>query len=226
MFFEKNVNTRSYNWLMPHICMRQVKRLAPLIGGRVLDVGCGRKPYAKIIGPRCEWYIGMDHLRSLHGMVEVDVGGDALALPFPDAAFDWVVAFQVMEHLPEPLLFLAEVRRVLKPGGGALITTPFMWGEHEEPHDFYRFTRHGLRYLTEKAGFEVQSIEADSGFWAMAILRFNYWLIRFARGPLKLVAAPLVRLDQYLAMALDRFRGDYTTDTATFTTVLRKPACR
>lgn len=224
MFFEKNINTRRHNWLMPHICTRQVRKHARLISGTVLDVGCGRKPYADIIRPSCDQYIGLDHPESVHGLQDVDVVGDAMAVPFRDGAVDWLVSFQVMEHLPEPLQFLKELRRVLKPGGGVFLTTPFMWGEHEEPRDYYRFTRHGLRYIAEKAGFEVVSVEADTGFWVVAVLRFNYWLVRFARGPFRLLVIPMY-LNQYLAMALDRLDRNYKVDTATFTTILRKPEC-
>lgn len=224
MPIETSVNAAPHNWLIHHLCMRAVQRNAGYLSGRVLDVGCGRKPYEAIIRSRCAAYIGMDRPQSLHGSDAVDVAGDALLLPFRAGSFDAVVAFQVMEHLPEPQQFLAEAIRVLKRGGTLLLATPFMWGEHEEPHDYYRYTRYGLRYLAQRTGFEVVSVEADTGFVAMAVLRFNYWLNRLRLGPLRVLLRPLFWFDQRLALLCNRFDRASSGDTATFFAVLRKPS--
>jgi SAM-dependent methyltransferase len=125
--------------------------------------------------------------------------------------------------VPEPQQFLAEAFRVLKAGGKAVLMTPMMWGEHEPPHDYYRYTRYGLRYLAEKAGFEVISIEPLTGYWSMAALRFNYSMNRLARGPLRYFLRPLW-WDQYLALWLDKIDRNYRVDTASYTTILQKPA--
>ena len=87
-----------------------------------------------------------------------------------------------MEHVTEPRIFLAEAFRVMKRGGTALLTTPFMWGEHEQPHDYFRFTRYGLRYLAEKAGFEVIEIEPDTGYWSTATLAVQLLAQSFRQG--------------------------------------------
>jgi SAM-dependent methyltransferase len=210
-----------HNWLIHHYTFQSVLRHQGIFRGKVLDVGCGRKPYRDIIEPKCDQYIGMD----IEKKDTVDVVGDAQKLPFDDQSFDVVVAFQLMEHLPEPNQFLSECYRVARPGGHILITTPFMWGEHEQPRDFYRYTRFGLRYLAEKAGFEVCEITPDTGYWPTAVLRFNYWLVRFAKGPLKYLFWP-VWLNQYVALLLDSIERRVsvnTSDTSTFTTLLKKP---
>jgi SAM-dependent methyltransferase len=222
MFIERSKNTRPHNWLIHHYCVRSVRKHASRLNGRVLDIGCGIKPYREIIGKYCTEYIGLDHPATLHGLREVEVVGDALGLPFGGESFDSVVSFQVMEHVREPQLFLSEAYRVMKRGGTALLTTPFMWGEHEQPHDYYRYTRYGLRYLVEKAGFEVIAIEPGTGYWSTAALRFNYWLNRFGKGPLRYLLMP-VWLNQYLALWLDRVDRSYTVDTAMFACLLRKP---
>jgi len=213
-----------HNWLLHHYHVKALIKRQSIFRGRILDVGCGTKPYREIIEARCEEYIGMDINRE--GKEEsVDVVGNAQHLPFEENAFDVVAAFQLMEHLPDPNAFLAECYRVVKPGGHVLITTPFMWGEHEQPRDFYRYTRFGLKYLAEKNGFEVCEIEPTNGYWPTAVLRFNYWLVRFAKGPLKFLFR-LVWLNQYLALileTLERRVSENTTDTATFTTVLKTP---
>lgn len=187
----------------------------------MLDIGCGIKPYKEIIEKFCTKYIGLDQPTTLHGLKEVEVVGDTLFLPFSAGSFDSVVSFQVMEHVTEPQLFLSEAFRVLKHGGKALLMTPLMWGEHEQPHDYFRYTRYGLRYLAEKAGFEVIAVEPDTGYWSTAVLCFNYWLNRFGKGPLRYLLTP-VWLNQYLALWLDRIDRSYTVDTATFTCLLQK----
>lgn len=224
MGIEQSVNSSAHNWLIHHLCTLAVKKHSGLLNGRVLDIGCGRKPYESILRRYCTAYVGMDRLQSAHGTGSIDVAGDGLHLPFRGNSFDAAVAFQVMEHLPEPGRFLAEVSWVLKPGGTVLLATPFMWGEHEEPHDYYRFTRYGLRHLAQRADFEVVSIEPDTGFLAMAVLRFNYWLNGLRLGPLRLLLRPVFWLDQWAALLLNTIDRRRSGDTATFFTVLRKPS--
>jgi ubiquinone/menaquinone biosynthesis C-methylase UbiE len=194
--------------------------------GKTLDIGCGIQPYKEILKKYCDEIIGIDQLISLHGLSEVNVACSGMQLPFKENSFDNIVSFQVLEHTPEPLEVLKEGKRVLKTGGYFLITTPFMWGEHETPYDFYRYTRYGLKYLAEKSGFKVVSIAPDTKYWATAVLRFNYYLIRFARGPLKplikFMMLPIFYLDQFIAYFLDSFPHNYTIDTASFTTLLKK----
>lgn len=226
-FFKKNKLSLSHNWLIFHYSITSILKFSPHIKGRVLDVGCGVQPYRDILLRSCDQIIGIEHLATLHGMSNVDVAASAMLLPFKDNSFDSLVSFQVMEHLPEPLNFLCESYRVLRPGGYLLLTTPFMWGEHETPYDFYRYTRYGLRYLAQKAGYEVVTIIPDTKFWATHALRFNYYLKRFARGGLKdvvlLFLQPVFLLNQLMAFVLDKFPHNYTVETSTFTTLLRKP---
>lgn len=228
MYFNKNILSQAHNWLLYHYYLKNILKCLPYLKGKILDVGCGRKPYEYLFKENAGLYLGVEYMKTIHGFEKVDVAADSLALPFVKDSFDSVVTFQVMEHVPEPKLFLIEACRVLKPGGYMLVTTPFMWGEHEEPYDFFRYTRYGLRYLAEKAGFEVVSITPDTKFWSMAALRLNYYLLRFARGPLKglikLLLYPVFFFSQILAFLLDKVPHNYTCDTTSFTTLLRKPS--
>ncbi|MGE5457135.1 MAG: class I SAM-dependent methyltransferase [Methanococcaceae archaeon] len=224
MFYERTKNSQAHNWLIHHYCVTSVKRNLDIIKGLVLDIGCGEQPYKEILSTRAEKIIGIDHVSIVSSMSQVDVAGEAMRLPFKGESFDAVVSFQVMEHLPEPLEFLKEIRRVLKTGGHVLLTTPFMWGEHSEPYDFFRYTRYGLKYLSEKAGLSVISISPDTKYWSTAVLRFNYYLWRFAvKFPvLKILIKPFVWLDQFAALLMDKLPHNYTIDTSTFTTLLKK----
>jgi SAM-dependent methyltransferase len=91
----------------------------------------------------------------------------------------------VLEHLEEPEKAVRECFRVLKPGGVALYSVPFIWHLHEEPRDFYRFSKYGLSYLFDKAGFEIVEIKALSGFWVTFGQLLVYNLYRFNRGMLR-----------------------------------------
>lgn len=121
------------------------------LGTRVLDVGAGASPYRELFAAQI--YTTTDHAVTLHGG-EVDIVAAAEAIPVDDASFDAVVCTQVLEHVADPLAVLSELHRVLVPGGRLIATVPFAWEEHEQPYDFFRYTRYGISRLLERAGFE------------------------------------------------------------------------
>ncbi len=124
------------------------------IKGDTLDVGCGQKPYEKLFNS--SRYIGLE-LDTIENRKnkKADYFYDGTTFPFQNNEFDSVIANEVLEHVFSPSDFLSEIYRVLKPGGMLLITVPFVWDEHEQPHDFARYTSFGLRHLLEKSGFEI-----------------------------------------------------------------------
>ncbi len=154
-------------WLDPfHIVHstleRGLARHRGAVRGRVLDIGCGTKPYRRLF-PAAVPYFGTETNRTFTPGSEADVTAFGEALPFRTGAFDAVLCTEVLEHVPEPSAFLGEVRRVIAPGGALLLTTPQTWGLHEEPYDFYRYTKYGLQYLFGKAGFEVVDVAPTTG---------------------------------------------------------------
>lgn len=159
--------------------------LANHIGGRLIDIGCGTKPYAELLKPYVKEHVGVDHEHTFHSKDNVDLFGSAYAIPAPDASFDSALCTAVLEHLEEPEQALRECYRVLKPDGVAIYSVPFIWHLHEEPRDFYRFSKYGLDYLFTKVGFEVVEIKALSGFWVTFGQLLVYNLYRLNRGPLR-----------------------------------------
>jgi len=132
-------------------------------GQLVLDAGAGRAPYRELFAhARYETADFMAVKRKTY--TEQDYVCDLAAIPVEDARFDHVVCTQVLEHLPEPRTVLAELNRVLKPGGTLWLTAPLFYAEHEKPYDFYRYTQFGLRHLLEGTGFAVGEVEWMEGY--------------------------------------------------------------
>jgi SAM-dependent methyltransferase len=142
---------------------------------RVLDIGCGNKPYRDLFSKAQHW--GMDH-GTVHS--SPDFVGDALRLPVMDQSFDIVFATQVIEHVTNPHVMVRECKRILRPKGCLILSGPFFWPLHEEPYDFFRFTKYGFEQLVKDAGFLEWQILEDGGDWAQFMLsvslRLNKWL--------------------------------------------------
>ena len=140
-------------------------------GARVLDAGAGEAQYA--------------HLFARHRYVGVDLGiGDAAwnyrrldciadlsSLPLAGASCDACLNIVTLEHVREPARVIAELSRVLKPGGRLLLIVPHEWEVHQSPHDYFRYTRHGVRYLLESAGFGGIVVEPVGGFFRLLARR-------------------------------------------------------
>lgn len=155
------------------------------LNGKLIDIGCGEKPYQDLLSPYVTEHIGVDHEKSVHDQSHIDLFGSAYQIPVADSTFDSAICTAVLEHLEEPELALKECNRVLKSGAIAIYSVPFIWHLHEEPRDFYRFSKYGLRYLFEKSGFEILELKALSGFWVTFGQLFVYNLYRLNRGPLR-----------------------------------------
>jgi len=135
-------------------------------GGRLLDIGCGNKPYYPIVSPLISEYVGCDIIQSSDE--RVDILCPANQIPLPDQTFDTVISTQTIEHVEDHQGLLDEAYRLLKPQGYLIISGPMYWPLHEEPYDFFRFTKHGLNYLLTKSGFEVIAIHSNGGKWTVA----------------------------------------------------------
>jgi SAM-dependent methyltransferase len=157
-------------------------------GVRVLDAGAGEAQYAHLFSR--QRYVGVDlgigdaswNYRRL------DCIADLQALPLREASCDACLNIVTLEHVREPGRVICELGRVLKPGGRLLLIVPHEWEVHQSPHDYYRYTRHGVRYLLDRAGFESVVIEPVGGFFRLLSRRL--WnALQFFPGPLMLVAA-------------------------------------
>jgi SAM-dependent methyltransferase len=125
---------------------------AEYVKGKLLDVGCGNRPYEKTYFGSCSQYIGCDYLSDRS---KPDVVCSALDLAFPDNEFDTVVSTEVLEHVPDPLRALKEMYRVAKPGAHVIVSTPMYWPRHEVPYDFFRYPYDGILHLVKESGLEL-----------------------------------------------------------------------
>jgi SAM-dependent methyltransferase len=127
----------------------------PFVRGDLLDVGCGRRPYEKTFFAGARKYIGTDYLS---GCSHPDVISSALQIPFAANTFDTVVSTEVLEHVPDPLQAMREMRRVLKPGGFLILSTPMYWPRHEVPYDFFRYPYDGILHLVKESGLQLTKL--------------------------------------------------------------------
>lgn len=121
--------------------------------GQVLDVGCGSMPYRHLF-PAATIYHGLEiDKRCNRQNTNVTHWYKGDVFPMQSSSYQLVICSQVLEHSFEPDQLLAEMFRVLQPGGLLLLSIPFCWPEHEQPYDSQRFTSFGLRHRLELAGF-------------------------------------------------------------------------
>jgi SAM-dependent methyltransferase len=220
-----NPHTSTKNWLVQSIVYNNMKSLVgAYVHGQLIDIGCGIKPYEELFTSTVAQHIGIDHPSTLHATPKIDIFATAYNIATKSNHFDTAICNAVLEHLEELEQALQECYRVLKPGGYAIYSVPFIWHVHEAPRDFYRYSKYGLKYLFEKAGFEIVEIRALSGFWVTFGQLFVYNLYRLNRGLLRWIyLIPMVSLViQLAAYALDRI--DKTEQwTWMYLVIVRKP---
>jgi SAM-dependent methyltransferase len=134
--------------------------------GDVFDIGCGNKPYQNLFEGRITSYIGCDVAQSDQN--KVDIICPATDIKAQSESFDTVFSTQVLEHVEEPQKMINEAFRVLRAKGYLVISAPFYWEHHEEPYDFFRYTKYGFEYLLKTAGFEIVEVIPNGGKWAVA----------------------------------------------------------
>jgi len=151
-------------FLIRHALLKHIANNKEFIHGMVLDFGCGSMPYKSLF--QYSNYIGVDIKISGHPQEDKKptIYYDGKNLPFKNETFDSILCSEVFEHIFNLKEIIIELKRVLKANGTMLITTPFVWEEHEIPYDFVRFTSFGLKNILESQGFSIIKIEKTTTY--------------------------------------------------------------
>lgn len=170
-------------------------------GLRVLDVGCGDRPYEPLFAGAAE-VVGFD----VPGSAHADVVGSIEAIPLEDASVDLVVCLQVLEHVPDPAAAVRELQRVVRPGGRVLLSTHGVAPFHPNPDDHWRWTATGLETLFAANGpWTSVTVAPGAGTAATTAMLVAHAVdLLFKRVRLRPLAQPIVALLNATGEALDR----------------------
>lgn len=210
--------------------LQEIGRLAHDL---VLDIGAGAQVVQDYLSADCE-YISLDYYQTAVTWYHTHphIYGDGQRLPIRSGSVDTVLLLDVLEHLPQPETCVAEIGRVLRPGGQLVLQVPFLYPLHDVPNDFHRWTIHGLRALAGRYGFSVEHeyvsghpLESAALLTNLALSKtvLNWFrqknpLLLFA--PLLLWVVPLVNLRGWL---LARLSGAETFMPQSYRVVWTKP---
>lgn len=142
-------------------------------GMRVLDAGAGECIYRPLF-EGCR-YVAVDRGvgDAAWNYGRLDARADLEQLPFREGAVDLVLCTETLEHVARPDRVLVELCRVLRPGGTLALSVPFLHPVHQAPHDYFRYTPHGLDRMFRQAGLLPSSIEAAGGYFL-----YLYWQLQ------------------------------------------------
>lgn len=173
---------------------------------RTLDIGAQTGPYAAFFPNR----VAID----LQARPGIQVVTDAQRLAFRDESFTVVLCTEVLEHLPEPQAAIDEMFRVLTPGGRLLLTTRFLFPIHDAPHDYFRFTKYGLRHLLRRFdGLEIREETTTVGTLAVLVQRLGMQAETCGWGPARVVWLVLAQALRPWSGLISREFGDSSRRT-------------
>lgn len=138
----------------------------------VLDLGCGKSPYANFLTAVGARVVSAD--LTVRGE-RTQVLADAAHLPFRSEQFDGVLFSEVLEHVPQPFQVMAEISRVIKPGGLLFLSTPMHYSMHEIPYDFFRPTEYGLSAMLDHEGISIARFLRRGGLLTVVATVFLQW---------------------------------------------------
>lgn len=201
-----------YAWLA-----RAVRREAVAGNARMLNIGAGGEVAARLTE------LGVQALTlDIDPTRQPDIVANIEAMPeIADASIDILFCIEVLEHVSRPEAAVAEIRRILRPGGCVIGSTPFLLGIHDVPNDFQRFTRYGLQWLFRNFQ-EVELCERNGYFAAAAVLIYRRFALDAPLGGIALLRVPFLLLLALSLEFLDRLLPSLEGTTGYFF-VYRKP---
>lgn len=229
---QNHLNKKVYNWLLYDQADKYLLEYSKYYKGTLLDLGCADKPYEKFFKQYVARYIGVDWSNTIHNS-KADIIADLnKKIEIKDNYADTIISLNVLEHLYEPQIFLNESYRLLKDGGYMIVHVPFQWRIHEIPHDYFRYTPYGLKYLFEKAGFADVKVQPTCGFYTTIFLKINYFSLRLTRGSwiqrkiIPYILMPFWYTAQKVAPKLDSLHRGWSPEAQSFFVVAKKAVQR
>jgi SAM-dependent methyltransferase len=138
-----------------------IKRVAH---GKLIDLGCGDMPFRDTISQQVDVYDSLDIFPRVATVTyRADIQNMSM---IADQMYDTGICIEVLEHVPNPFQALKEMRRILKLGGYLVLTVPHLSRLHDEPHDYYRYTKYGLEYMLSNEGFEIIELVKRGGIFS------------------------------------------------------------
>ncbi len=163
-------------------------------GQRVLDAGAGEGRHRRHFSRGRYLAVDAGVGDSAWNYSRLDARADLENLPFAAASVDAALCMVVLEHTRNPGRVIAEFARVLRPGATLYMVIPFLWEEHQAPHDYWRFTRYGARLLFEGLPFRLDLLEPVGGIFRVCARRCLNLLSVFQGGWRWLLFVPLAPL--------------------------------
>ncbi len=222
-------NRQLYNWSVYKTGDQFLEKYSDFFRGNLYDLGCADAPYKEYFLQYADSYTGVDWTKTQHNS-KADIVSDLnKKIELEDGVADSIVSLSVMEHLYQPQVFLNEANRILKSGGVMVLQVPWQWWVHEAPHDYFRYTEYGLKYLFETAQFKNVTVEPVSGFFSMLFVKLNYFTLRLIKGPrlikklLRCGFIPLWATGQWIAPYLDKLLDEnWSAETQAYYVVAHK----
>jgi SAM-dependent methyltransferase len=194
-----------------------LERVRSLMRGVVLDLGgerAGRRGAFRPPGNgSVRWVVA-----NLDPATQPDLVCDAAAVALRDATVDVVVCSEVLEHLGDPDRALAEITRVLRPGGVLILSTPFLYRLHGDPQDFQRLTDVRLQAVLGRLGFDVVELRRQGALFLVladmlhqAVGAAPRWAKLLFTPPLMILTGILTRLDRLPTTVSSPVLSSFTT---------------
>lgn len=140
---------------------------------KILDYGCGEKPFKDILSPYCKQYIGVDIVENPKADIIIKNNDN---IPIENGTVDAVLSTQVLEHVENLDQYLNECQRIMKKDGLLFLSTHGTWHYHPDPYDVQRWTSYGLKSLIIKYRFEILDFIPVLGQLALTSqLRMTYY---------------------------------------------------
>lgn len=175
----------------------------------VYDIGCGFKPFADILKGKVKSHVGVDIEDGFYDASHIDLVGTAYEVPVENGVADAIISSQVLEHLERPVDATKEAARILKKDGVMLLSFPFLYPMHAEPHDYSRITEFNIEKILSDEGFEILETKRIGGFWYLAGIFTGIYLQPINRGVLKKtkIAVAFLWLIRWVFYLIHSFEG-------------------